>query len=265
MRTTKSKKELRHDRILLALEANPALRVNQLADQLEVSSETIRRDLTELDQLGRLSRTYGGAISSMNRFEPALNDRLALFNAERRAIAQKAVELFSREEALLLGGGATMVHFARGLRDISHRLTIVTPAYPIAVELAGNPLIEVMLLPGIFELQEGIVCGPETIRALDRYRAPVAIMGASGLSTDGVSEAMLGIGEVYSAMLRVASKGVILADQSKFDKRALVRLTGWTRDMALITDQLPGDKLLAAIRDGGASLTIVGADAPGLN
>lgn len=256
MKAAKSKKELRHDRILLAFEANPALRVNQLAEQLGVSSETVRRDLTELDELGRLSRTYGGAVSAMNRFEPALNERLMLFNTQRRAIARKAVELYSHEEALLLGGGATVIHFARELRETRHRLTVLTPAYPIAVELAGNPFIEVMLLPGVFEHQEGIVFGPDTIRALERYRTPIVILGASGLNVEGVSEAMLGIGEVYSAMLRAAERAVILADGSKFGKRALVRLTGWHQGVSLITDQAPTGELLTAIRDGGSTLTI---------
>lgn len=260
MRPAKSRKETRHDRILSVLEANPALRVNQLADELGVSAETVRRDLTELDQLGRLNRTYGGAVSAANRFEPALNERLLLNVSERRAIARAAVRRYAREEALLLGGGATMVQFARTLRDIGHRLTVVTPAYPIAVELAGNPLIEVMLLPGIFEQQEGMVCGPETIRALDRYRAPVAIIGASGLNPDGVSEAMLGIGEVYSAMLRNADQGVVLADHGKFGKRALVLLTGWTASMSLITDREPDPALMSALTEGGASLEIAAQD-----
>lgn len=260
MKTAKSKKELRHDRILYALDGNPTLRVNQLADQLGVSNETVRRDLTELDRLGRLARTYGGAVSAMNRFEPALNERLTLHNAERRAIARCAVEQYAREEALLLGGGATMIHFARELRDIDHRLTVVTPCYPIAVELAGNPLIDVMLLPGLFELQEGIVCGPETIRALDRYRAPIAIMGASGVSADGVSEAMLGVGEVYSAMLRISERGVVLADRTKFDKRALILLSGWSRQMSLITDRQPNQDLAEALEEGGASLRVVDPD-----
>ena len=88
VKLTKSRKELRHDRILAAFGANPALRVNRLAEELDVSTETIRRDLAELDRIGRLSRTYGGAVSTGSRFEPALNERLGLHVAERQAIAR---------------------------------------------------------------------------------------------------------------------------------------------------------------------------------
>ena len=68
VKPTKSRKELRHDRILSAFGANPSLRVNRLAEELGVSTETIRRDLAELDRVGRLSRTYGGAVSTGNNY-----------------------------------------------------------------------------------------------------------------------------------------------------------------------------------------------------
>lgn len=260
MKSPRSRKELRQERILTAFEENPALRVNQLAEELDVSTETIRRDLAELEETGRINRTYGGAIRN-NRFEPALNERLTINVNERRAIARAAVAEFAHADALLLGGGATMLLFARELKQIEHRLTVVTPAYTIATELAGNPLIEIMLLPGLFEAQESMVIGPETIRAIERYRAPVTVIGASGLSEAGVSEAMLGAGEVYGAMLRCGAQGVVLADHDKFDKRALVLLTGWTPQVTLITDAAPPPAVGAAIAGGGSRLVIAAPDA----
>ena len=115
MKVVRSRKEVRQHRILAALEANPALRVTQLADELAVSAETIRRDLDELVQLGQVNRTHGGAVRN-NRSEPALNERLAINVPERRAIARAAAERHAGAGALLLGGGATMTHFARELR-----------------------------------------------------------------------------------------------------------------------------------------------------
>lgn len=253
MKVSRSRKDIRQDRILGELEANPAMRVSQLADELEVSAETIRRDLAELDQLGRINRTYGGAVRS-SHFEPALNERMTIHVPERRAIAQAAMQRYAGADALLLGGGATMLQFARALRMTQQRLTVVTPSYAIANELAPNPLIDVMMLPGTFEAQEGLVCGPETIRAIARYRAPVTIIGASGLNEEGISEAMLNVGEVYTAMLQHAAEGVILADHSKFDKRALVLLCGWSRGLTLITDEPPPASLANAIQTNGATL-----------
>lgn len=255
-----SRKEQRHERILAALDANPTLRVNQLADELAVSTETIRRDLTELQQVGRINRTYGGAVSTTNRFEPVLNERMALHVAERRAIARQAAQLYARDEALMLGGGATMLHFARALRDVAHRMTVITPSYSIAAELSQNSAIEVMMLPGLFEPQEHIVYGRETLRAIARYAVPRAILGASGVSEAGISEALLSAGEIYSAIMQHADHSVILADQSKFDKRALVLLEGWGADMTLITDQMPRGPLEMSLRNSRTQIVVCAAD-----
>lgn len=259
---TRSRKELRQDRILAALEANPSLRVNHLAEELAVSTETIRRDLAELDRIGRLSRTYGGAVSIGARFEPALNERLGLLVAERRAIARAAVRRYGNAEAMLLGGGATMMVFARALRERRERLTVITAAYPIAVELASNPMIEVMMLPGVFDPQEGLVGGPEAIRTLARYRAPVALIGASGIDESGISEAMPKAGEIYAAMIEHARESVILADHSKFGKRALVLLCRWSEALTLITDRPPLPAIATALREAGSGRILAG-DAAG--
>lgn len=263
MKSGRSRKELRRESILAALEVDPALRVNELAATMGVSTETIRRDLADLDELGRLSRTYGGAVSAARRFEPALNERMRLNVAERRAIAQLAAGHVAAEETLLLGGGATMLQFARALRRTGRRLTVITASYPVALELSGNPMIEIALLPGTLEAQERMVCGPATIRAVERFHAPVALIGASGLSEDGVSEAMLGVGEVYSAMLRSSGRSLVLADHGKFGKRALVLLTGWSERTTLITDRAPGGALLDAMRAAGAGLLVPETRPPG--
>jgi DeoR/GlpR family transcriptional regulator of sugar metabolism len=205
--------------------------------------------------LGRINRTYGGAVLSTS-FEPALAERLTINVAERQAIAQAAVAGIGAMSALLLGGGATMVQFARALCAVDHRLMVITPAYGIAKELATNPLIEVMLLPGLFDGQEGLVCGQETIRALERYHVQAAIIGASGVNAEGVSEAMLGAGEVYAAMLQRAEQGVVLADSGKFDKRALVLLGSWSARMTLITDRKPVGALETSLSEAGATVIV---------
>jgi len=256
MRMQKSRKSTRQDNILAALERNPALRVFQIAEEFEVSTETVRRDLAELESTGRLSRTYGGAIKNSSRFEPALNERLSLNVSARRAIALEAVSHCATEEALLLGGGATMVQFARALREVPRRITVVTSAYPIAVELSSSPTIEVIMLPGLFDSQEHMTVGPDTLRAMDRYKVRTTIIGASGLNAEGVSEALLMAGEVYAAMVQKSEQAVVRADSDKFDKRALVLISDWNPSMTLITNAAPQGKLSAALERGGTKVIV---------
>ncbi len=229
------------------LEVNPSIRVNELAGELGVSSETVRRDLTELDETGRIKRTYGGAIRTAT-FEPALAERLKLHIRAREKIARMAVERVGDAHSLFIGGGATMLHFARALHNIERRLTVLTPAFSIATELSANPLIEVMALPGIVEPKEGLVYGGETLKCISQFRTPLAVVGASGVDSEGVSEALLNVAQVYSAMIKNSDQTMVLADASKFGTRSLQQIIGLQGNLCLVTDKAPDPILHDAIR-----------------
>jgi DeoR family glycerol-3-phosphate regulon repressor len=163
-------KSERQARIVSELRAAPALRVNELAERLDVSTETVRRDFTELEERGLINRTYGGAMRPMS-LEPALAEREQLMVAERERIASRAVQLVEDNDILMIGGGATTLHFARRLAAERNHLTIITHAFSIAAALASNPLHKVLMLPGQYDGREGLISGPDTIDALQKYRA----------------------------------------------------------------------------------------------
>jgi len=249
------RKSQRQERILAALHLNPSLRVHQLSDALSVSAETIRRDLAELDDCGKIKRTYGGAVRTQE-FEPALAERLMLNVRERQAIAERTVGMLRGVEAMLIGGGSTTLHFAKALSATEHGLTVITPAYHIAMELSRNPRIEVICLPGTFDGHEGLVHGPSTISALARFHLPIAVIGASGLHGAGISEAMPGAAEVYQAMITNADQVFIVADSSKFNKRALNLVSHWKDNFTLVTDAKPEEELGAALQGSSTSIKI---------
>lgn len=255
---TPSRKTQRQNQILEALVLNPSLRVHQLAEALDVSTETVRRDLAELDDGGKINRTYGGAVRTQ-RFEPALSERLLLKVNERQAIARRALEMLGNYDALLIGGGSTTLHFARAIRHLEHPMTVITPAYGVAQELSHNPFFEVFCLPGTFEGREGLVYGPETIKAIERFQAPVAVLGASGVNREGISEALLSAAQVYQAIIANSDQVFVLADDSKFNKRALTLLSSWNEKHTLLTNEQPTGELQSAITDGGAQLEVVDA------
>ncbi|QGX99302.1 DeoR/GlpR transcriptional regulator [Roseovarius faecimaris] len=248
-----SKKTQRHDRILSVLDVNPSIRVNELADELGVSTETVRRDLSELDETGRIKRTYGGAVLTKT-FEPALAERLKLHIAAREAIAKLAVERIGDANSLFVGGGATLLHFARALRQIDRKITVLTPSFSIATELSTNPLIEVMTLPGIVEPAEGMVFGGETLKFIAKFRTPVTVVGASGVDSRGVSEALLNAAQVYAAMIDSADETLVLADNSKFGTRSLQQITTLKQNLCLVTERPPDPLIRQAVQTSGAEL-----------
>jgi DeoR/GlpR family transcriptional regulator of sugar metabolism len=250
-----SKKAHRQELILSALDTNPSLRVSMLAEELGVSSETVRRDLAELDDTGRLRRTYGGAVRT-STLEPALAVRSQLFVRERELIARVAIERMGEVGTLFIGGGATTLHFARALRASERALTVLTPALSIAAELSANPRIQVMMLPGIVEPAEGLVYGAETIRSIGQFRTPLAVVGASALDGEGVSEALLHAAQVYSAMTEAANETLVLADSSKFGDRSLQQILQWRPGMCLVTERAPEPELAEKLRGAGAELLV---------
>lgn len=253
MRQSKSE---RQTRIVAELRALPALRVNDLAERLDVSTETVRRDFSELEERGLVNRTYGGATRPMS-LEPALAEREQLMVAERERIAEAAVKLVDDNDILMIGGGATTLHFARRLAAERNHLTIITHALSIAAALAANPLHKVLMLPGQYDGREGLISGPDTIDALQKYRASKCFLGASGLTAEGPSDAGVGPGLIYGAMMRRSAESVILADRSKFGRASLAVYGPWSVTVSLVTDEMPDGNLAGAIREQGAR--IIGA------
>jgi len=250
----------RQDKIVATLGVSPTMRVHELADRLGVSTETIRRDLAELDAKGVINRTYGGAVRPIT-YEPALAERQALMVEERERIAARAVDTLERNDILMIGGGATTLHFARRLAGVGEPLTVITHAFSIAMTLSVNSQIKVLMLPGLYDGREGLIHGADTVEALGRFRANKAFLGATGLTSEGPNDAAIGPGLIYGAMMRRASETYILADHEKFGRPSLTVYGLWSATTTLITDAAPEGELAAAMERAGTAVMIAGAPA----
>ncbi|MDT8855491.1 DeoR/GlpR family DNA-binding transcription regulator [Paracoccaceae bacterium Fryx2] len=251
-------KSARQSRIMEELRATPTLRVNDLSARLSVSTETVRRDLADLDEAGKINRTYGGAMRAV-RPEPGLAVREGLMPAERARIADAAVQRVDPGDILAIGGGATTLHFARRLASSRDHLTVITHAFSVAAALAANVTHKVLMLPGQFDGREGLIHGPDTVETLHRFHVSKAFLGASGLTAEGPNDAGLGPGLVYGAMMRRTAQTFILADHTKFDNPSLTVYGAWSRAMTLITDQPPSGSLAVALADAGVAVVVAGA------
>jgi len=249
----------RQARIVAELAASPSLRVNKLSERLSVSTETVRRDLAELAEVGLINRTYGGAVRSVPS-EPAVAVREGLMLAERERIADAAVQLVEPNDILMIGGGATTLHVARRLAATLNGLTIITHAFSIATAVAANPTHKVIMLPGQYDGREGVIYGPETIDALQRFHANKALLGASGLTVEGPNDAGVGPGMTFSMMMRRAAHTIIVADHTKFDRPALTVYGEWSPATTLITDIKPKGRLATALLQAGANVVEARSD-----
>ena len=184
------KREERFDRIIASLRHSPAVRISSLAEEFEVSVETVRRDIDELSRRGLVDRTYGGAALRLMAHEPEVNERRGQLVEERLRIGDYAASLVAPGDVLMIDSGSTTTHFARRLAEAATRgVTVLTNAPAVAQAAAKNPTLRVVLCPGDYDPHEGGVFGPEATHFLTRFRADKTFIGASGLTVSGPYEA----------------------------------------------------------------------------
>ncbi|MGE3148515.1 MAG: DeoR/GlpR family DNA-binding transcription regulator [Pseudorhodoplanes sp.] len=245
----------RHELILSQLNAAPTLRVSEIAAELGVSTETIRRDLDELTDRGLINRTYGGAVRPMGA-EPALSQRHQLMIREREAIAAAVSTLISANEVIAIGAGATTLHVARKIAASHRDITVITHSFGVATVLAINPTIAVLLCPGRYNGREGCVAGIEAADYLSRFNVNRAIVGATGITADGPNEVDPDAAAVYRAMIERASEAVVVADHGKFGVPALSVYARWSSIATLATDAAPPPPLARVLKSAGVGILL---------
>jgi DeoR/GlpR family transcriptional regulator of sugar metabolism len=246
MRVRRAKSD-RQSQILAELNRTPSLRVADLAAHLEVSTETIRRDLDELTEQGLLNRTYGGAVRPLSS-EPSLSERYGHFIAERERIARAAVPLIKAGRVFIIGSGATTVHVARRMSVDLIDITVITHSFGVATVLSLNPTIKVIMLPGDYLASEGATVGVQTVSFLNSFYADFTLLGASGLTVEGPM--------VYGAMGKRAAKTLVVTDHSKFDRTFPSRYLSWREVDGLVTDAEPEGRLLSSLNFNEVAITV---------
>ncbi|RZT88882.1 DeoR family transcriptional regulator [Pseudonocardia sediminis] len=207
------------------------------AEELDVTPETIRRDLGSLERQGLVRRVHGGAIpSDLLGFEPGVGQRDAVAGAEKERIAKAALSELERATTVLLDAGTTTSRLAAMLpRD--RDLTVVTNSLPIATQLAGRPNVVLRLIGGRVRGTTMATVDDWTVETLGRLTVDVAFLGANGFSAErGLSTPDPDEGAAKRAMIRSARRSVVLADATKYKADQFVRFGTLDEIDVLITD-----------------------------
>jgi DeoR/GlpR family transcriptional regulator of sugar metabolism len=252
----RQEKRERQAKILAALSSASSLRVAELAHKLNVSTETIRRDFDELTRAGLLNRTYGGAVRTLSMEANDVAERHGLHLAERQRIAQATVEQVADARILLIGSGATTSHVAREIAARLKDIMVVTHSFSVAAALSTNNSIKVMVIPGLYHAGEASTTGGHAIVFLQSLYADYVILGASGVTADGPSDALPEIAAVNTAMLGRAAKCILVADQSKFNLLFATRFAGWPQVNLLVTDAHPPNELHRTLESSKVRLLV---------
>jgi len=250
--------EERRDRILSLLSEHGKVRVKELSRLLKTSEVTIRNDLQELHQRGRLRKTHGGAMppDSANG-EASLQEKYLSHAEEKRRIGAAAAALINDGETIILDSGTTTQEIAKRIRD-KKNLTVITNGVNIAMELAGARGVQVVLLGGVLRDNAFAIGGHFAEEMLRQLSADKLFLAADACDLEfGVSTPNLEESRVNQAMARIAREKILVADSSKFGKRGLSRIVPLLEMNHVITDDKLGVEFHHALRGGAVKLTLV--------
>jgi DeoR family transcriptional regulator of aga operon len=250
-------KEERHSAILDSLLKQGSVLVTDLASSLEVSSVTIRKDLTELEKEGKLYRSHGKAIL-INPFtnNRTVSEKEKLNTEEKRLIGIEAAKLITPDDSIVLASGTTIHALARNLHPTS-RLTVVTASLQEAEALAPLDNVELIQLGGIVRHTSLSVVGKYAEMILSGFSFSKLYLGVDGIDPEfGLSTTDMREAEINRAMMKAAQKTIVLADSTKFGKRGFAKICNLEDVDMIITDNWMPQQLRDQIEELGIDLVI---------
>ena len=240
------KKGERRRQILLELKLRPHVRISELAERFNVSTETVRRDFDALSEEGLIARAHGGASAPSQGHYPSLDERANARVHERERIGSRAADLVQDGETLMIDSGSTTIEMARALAYRGTPCTVITNSIPVAMTL-GHGAVQVLLCPGEYLDAESAVIGTETLEFLARFNVDRCFIGSSGFSEEGPSETVRGFAAVKRMMLHRATKRHLLIDSEKFGRKGLAQVGDLSDLQSIVVDARPKGLLLSAL------------------
>lgn len=214
--------------------------VLSLAEEFQVTAETVRRDLKALDRAGLVRRVHGGAIPAGRLdFEPDLAERDAVAADEKQRIARAALAELPGGEgpgSVILDAGTTAARLAAEI-PLDAELTVVTHGLPVAARLADHPGLTLHLVGGRIRHRTRAAVDDWALRAYREINADVLFLATNGFSLDGgLTTPDLAEAAVKRALIAAARRVVLLADSAKFGQQHFARFGDLADVDLLITD-----------------------------
>ena len=225
----------RQTEILQLMKSSKPVKVGDLSQRFEVSESTIRRDLQELENVGLIQRTHGGAISAQSSSELSYHEKEDRFYEEKKKIANAAVDLVKDGETIFLDAGTTTLQIAYALRGKT--ITVATNSMDIAQVFAEDPQVEVVVIGGSLRKNIRSLVGFLTNEMLGRLHFDKVFLAANAVDPDlGVTTPNLIEAETKRHMVKAGKEVILVADHSKLWEKAMCKICSLSEINLLLTD-----------------------------
>jgi len=252
---------IRQNEIISIARQQGRVNVDDLALRFDVTPQTIRKDLNDLCTLRLLNRVHGGAIIASGVENLAYEARRLIAAEEKRAIGAAAAALVPNKSSLFINIGTTTEEVARALAQ-HEGLLVITNNLNVALSLYPNPRIEVIVAGGPVRRSDGAVVGSAAVDLIRQFKVDTAVIGASAIDEDG---SLLDFDyrevRVSQAIIENARRVVLVADATKLERTAPVRIAHLSQIQVFVTDRLPSPRLRTICSDHGVQLIEVRPDA----
>ncbi len=240
-----------------------SVQVDELSDHLNVTPQTIRRDLNQLYDLNLLQRVHGGAVIKDTVENLGHGARKMLMAGEKDAIAQRAAELIPDNSSLFINIGTTTERVAEHLVD--HKgLLVITNNMNVASTLWPSSNLEVMIAGGSIRPNDGGIVGSSTEEFVERFKVDYAVIGCSAIDPDGeLFDFDLREVRVTQAIIRRSRAVIVVTDSMKFERRAPVRIADLGDIDTLVTDAGITPKATQLCANKNVRLEIAGDETTG--
>ncbi|MGM0897997.1 MAG: DeoR/GlpR family DNA-binding transcription regulator [Bacillota bacterium] len=231
----------RHKLILTLLKEKQSIKIQELVELTAASESTIRRDLTELEELQKLERVFGGArMIDPNVPEPSISDKAAKNLKEKQQVARYAASLVNKGDAVFLDAGTTTSQMIPLLKDKD--VTVVTNGLSHLETLMEHGITS-YLTGGFIKSRTGALVGPQTTESLENYRFDKSFLGVNGIHLEnGFTTPDPEEAAVKRRACELSRSCYVIADQSKYGKVSFAHIMDLSR-AALIIDSLPEEAI----------------------
>lgn len=238
------------------LNRKASVTTSELMELFQVSVETIRRDLESMEGQGLLKRVHGGAIAvGRQQNYTSLSGRAEEHRMEKRNLAAVACSYIREGEYIALDTGSTTLELAALLGDRFRELTVLTHSLEVVKILAERDNIRTILAGGFYLPEEKCFCGHLTLDMVRQIHVSKCFIAPAAISLNfGISDHMQELIAVQRAFLETADQVCILADSSKFETCAPIKVCKLDSRYLYITDSKLSDEMLEAYRRAGADV-----------
>lgn len=233
--------------------------VDDLAGRYDVTPQTIRKDLKELCDRRLLARIHGGAVLASSVENVGYDARRQIASGEKLAIAEAAAALVPNDASLFINIGTTTEAVAEALLD-HVGLMVITNNINVANLMRGHPRIEVVVAGGVVRHADGGIVGEAAVDFIRQFKVDYAIIGASAIDDDGsLLDYDFREVKIAQAIMANARRVILVADQTKFDRTAPVRIGSLSQVDVFVTDRCPSEPVRQLCGNEGVDLTETGS------